>query len=111
VQATVRVAHEPVDLDGIALPDGARVALMLGAAHRDPTAYPDADRFDITRDRTGPDHLAFSSGIHYCLGAPFARLEDEIALRALATCLTRPVPPHRRRDGGATPCPASRRSR
>jgi cytochrome P450 len=98
VQATLRVVHEPVDLAGIALPDGARAALMLGAAHRDPTAYPDADRSNITRDRTDPDHLAFSSGIHHCLGASFARLEDEIALRAPATCLTRPV----RRTAGAT---------
>lgn len=59
------------------------LALMLAAANRDPAAYSQPDRFDP--DRSGePEHLAFSSGIHYCLGAPLARLEGAIAFRALA---------------------------
>ena len=57
--------------------------MMLAAASRDPDAYTRPDRFDP--DRSGePEHLAFSSGIHYCLGAPLARLEGAIAFRALA---------------------------
>lgn len=83
VQATVRVPHEPVELAGRTLRPDTRVMLMLAAANRDPSAYPNPDRFDITRDG-GPEHLAFSSGIHYCLGAPLARLEGEVALQTLA---------------------------
>ncbi len=83
VQATMRVPHEPVELAGRTLPAGTQVMLMLAAANRDPSAYPDPDRFDIAR-AAGPEHLAFSSGIHYCLGAPLARLEGEVALQALA---------------------------
>ncbi len=83
VQATVRVPHEPVELAGQTLRAGTQVMLMLAAANRDPSAYPDPDRFDITR-AAGPEHLAFSSGIHYCLGAPLARLEGEVALQTLA---------------------------
>jgi cytochrome P450 len=57
--------------------------LMLAAANRDPAGYAQPDRFDP--DRSGePEHLAFSSGIHYCLGAPLARLEGAIAFRTLA---------------------------
>lgn len=83
VQVTGRVPHEPVELAGRTLRPGTPVMLMLAAANRDPCAYPDPDRFDITRDG-GPEHLAFSSGIHYCLGAPLARLEGEVALQTLA---------------------------
>ena len=102
VQATVRVPHEPVVLAGTTVEPGTRVLLLLGAAHRDPAAYPDPHRFDIQR-AGGPDHLAFSSGIHYCLGAPLARLEGEIALVALAERLPqlRVTGPLRRRPGNA----------
>ncbi|MGH3901066.1 MAG: cytochrome P450 [Pseudonocardiaceae bacterium] len=82
VQATVRVTHEPVELAGRTLRPDNQVILMLAAANRDHCAYPNPDRFDITRDG-GPEHLAFSSGIHYCLGAPLARLEGEVALQTL----------------------------
>lgn len=83
VQATLRVPHEPVELAGRTVRPDSRVMLMLAAANRDPAAYPNPDQFDITRDGA-PEHLAFSSGIHYCLGAPLARLEGEVALQALA---------------------------
>ena len=83
VQRTARVALEPVELSGITVRTGQWVMTYLGAANRDPRAWADPDRFDIEREQTA-DHLAFSSGIHYCVGAPLARLEAVIALRALA---------------------------
>ena len=83
VQLTVRFAREDVELDGHHLPRAAVVAVLLAAANRDPTAYAEPTRFRL--DRHGePEHLAFSSGIHYCLGAPLARLEGARALRVLA---------------------------
>ncbi len=82
VQMTVRFAREDAELDGHRLPKATVVAVLLAAANRDPAAYADPDRFRL--DRQGePEHLAFSSGIHYCLGAPLARLEGARALRAL----------------------------
>ncbi|WP_082373228.1 cytochrome P450 [Nocardia sp. NRRL S-836] len=83
VHLTTRLAHEPVSLLGrdIGVDDG--VCLLLAAANRDPEVYPEPERFDLMRVRK-PEHLAFSSGIHYCLGATLARLEGEVALRAVA---------------------------
>jgi cytochrome P450 len=83
VQITVRMAREDLELDGVQLAQGTVLVLMLAAANRDPAAYVQPDRFNP--DRSGePEHLAFSSGIHYCLGAPLARLEGAIAFRMLA---------------------------
>jgi cytochrome P450 len=83
VQRTGRVAHVDVDLDGTQVGRGEYVVTLIGAANRDPAVYDDPARFDITR--TLPvEHLAFSSGIHYCLGQPLARLEATTALAALA---------------------------
>jgi cytochrome P450 len=59
------------------------VITLIGAANRDPDAFDDPGTFDIHRTQTA-DHLAFSSGIHYCIGQPLARLEAAIALRKLA---------------------------
>jgi cytochrome P450 len=59
------------------------VITLIGAANRDPQVYPEPDTFDIMREHAA-GHLAFSSGIHYCLGQPLARLEAAIALRSLA---------------------------
>ncbi|MBI3795403.1 MAG: cytochrome P450 [Deltaproteobacteria bacterium] len=75
-----QTAHE-VELAGGKLPAGATVFLLLGAANRDERKFPEADRFDVTRNPQ--DHVAFGYGIHYCLGAPLARLEGRIALEAL----------------------------
>jgi cytochrome P450 len=83
VQFTVRFAREDVELDGHRLPRGTVLAVLLAAANRDPAAYADPGKLRL--DRQGePEHLTFSSGIHYCLGAPLARLEGARALRALA---------------------------
>jgi len=83
VQRTARVALQDVELEGRTLPKGALVATLIGAAGRDPEAYERPAVFDLAR-QGGPDHLAFSSGIHYCIGQPLARLEARIALQMLA---------------------------
>ena len=83
VQRTARCAQQDVELDGITVRKGEFVVTLLGAANRDPEAFPDPDTFDIHRVQTA-DHLAFSSGIHYCVGAPLARMEAITALRRLA---------------------------
>ncbi|MFF6779784.1 cytochrome P450 [Streptomyces sp. NPDC012510] len=77
--ATFRFAAEPLEIGGTAIPAGDSVMIGLAAADRDGTRFPAADRFDIHRETRG--HLAFGHGIHYCLGAPLARLEAGVALR------------------------------
>ncbi|MEU4420507.1 cytochrome P450 [Actinoplanes sp. NPDC024001] len=83
VQRTARCAVEEVELAGRTVRRGQFVVTLLAAANRDPEVYSHPDRFDIHRTPEA-DHLAFSSGIHYCVGAPLARLEAVIALRMLA---------------------------
>jgi hypothetical protein len=83
VQRTERIALEPLELEGKTVRRDQFVITLIGAANRDPEAYDHPDTFDIRRDGAA-DHLAFSSGIHYCLGQPLARLEATIALRMLA---------------------------
>jgi cytochrome P450 len=83
VQLTARFAHEDLEVDGARLRRDSGVLVLLAAANRDPAAHADPDRFDLRREQTTP-HLAFSGGVHYCLGAPLARLEGEVALRVLA---------------------------
>jgi cytochrome P450 len=83
VQGTSRVAFEDVELEGRTVRKDQWVVTLIGAANRDPDVYSDPSRFDITRARS-VEHLAFSSGIHYCLGQPLARLEATIALQTLA---------------------------
>jgi cytochrome P450 len=82
VQATVRIAGEDTELAGKRVDAGRFVSLMLGGANRDPDVFPDPNRFDVTRENAR-DHLAFSAGIHFCLGASLARLEGAVALRKL----------------------------
>ncbi|RZU48385.1 hypothetical protein EV385_0099 [Krasilnikovia cinnamomea] len=93
VQRTARCAQQDVELEGRTVAKGKFVVTLLGAANRDPEVWREPDRFDIHREQTA-DHLAFSSGIHYCVGAPLARLEATIALRRLAERL-----PGLRRNG------------
>ena len=73
------------DIDGVACPAGQPRLLFLAAANRDPSTFPDPDRFDISRDPN--PHLSFAAGAHFCLGAPLARLHGEVALSALVTRL------------------------
>ncbi len=82
VQITGRTVRVDTELAGVPMPPGSRVTLLLGAANRDPDVFAEPGRFDVTR-RNARDHLAFSAGIHYCIGAGLARLEAAAALRAL----------------------------
>ncbi|RSS59636.1 cytochrome P450 [Streptomyces sp. WAC01280] len=79
--STFRFTREPITLGGTEIPARASVLVGIGALDRDPARFPEPDRFDIRRDTRG--HLAFGHGLHYCLGAPLARLEGRIALRTL----------------------------
>ena len=89
-------------VDGTPVPRGTAVLAAYAAAGRDPREYgPDAERFDITRADTR--HLAFGHGAHYCLGAPLARLEAVIALRALTP--PTPASPWRCPDDSCEPLP------
>ncbi|MFE4825933.1 cytochrome P450 [Streptomyces sp. NPDC056672] len=82
--AAYRYTAEPMTLAGTPIPKGERVVISLAAAHRDPARFTDPDRFDIRRDpAANRAQLAFSHGIHHCLGAPLARLEAAVALPAL----------------------------
>ncbi|MER8012534.1 cytochrome P450 [Streptomyces sp. NPDC094149] len=79
--ATFRFAAETLEIGGTKIMRGDAVMIGLSAADRDASRYPAPDRFDLHRDARG--HLAFGHGIHYCLGAPLARLEARTAIRTL----------------------------
>ena len=93
-----RVVQEELELGGVVLPVDSQLAILAGAANRDPAVYPDPERFDVFRPRSR-ELLSFSLGIHFCLGAALARLEGEVALAAVATRLpdVRRIGPIRRR--------------
>lgn len=78
IQITARFVLEDFDYQGHQFKKGAQVGLMLGAANRDPAQFYDPEKFIIHREKNA--HIAFGNGIHYCLGAPLARLEGEIAI-------------------------------
>jgi cytochrome P450 len=111
VQLTSRVARGELAVGDVTAPDGAVILLLLAAAGRDPEVFADPDRFDVRRGRGEPgasgagaghgasgagagrragDHLAFGAGPHFCLGAPLARLEATVAIRAFAARVAQP---------------------
>ncbi|WP_408890175.1 cytochrome P450 [Myxococcus faecalis] len=97
VHAMFRTALEPVELGGVPIPKGAHIRIVYASANRDEARFHEPERFDVRR----PDvkkHLAFGQGLHFCIGAPLARLEARLALEALLRSL-----PGLRRVPGQTP--------
>lgn len=90
VQVASRIARDDLVLDGVEVHKGQQALVVLGAANRDPACYPDPDSLDLTR--TGPPHLAFGNGPHYCVGAGLARLEAQETFNRLAQSSLRPNP-------------------
>ena len=81
VQRTARVTNSEVELRGKTIPRHALVVAAIGAANRDPERFAEPDRLDLAR--RDKDHIAFGFGIHFCLGAPLARIEAQVALGTL----------------------------
>jgi pimeloyl-[acyl-carrier protein] synthase len=81
VQRTARIPSEDVTIGGHTIAKGEMVMPFIGAADRDPAQFPDPDRLDI--GRSDNRHIAFGWGIHFCLGAPLARIEGQIAINTL----------------------------
>ena len=76
-----RYAREDVTIRGVTIPQGEMTLGVIGSANRDETAFENPDRLDLTRENN--KHLGFGYGIHFCLGAPLARLEAQIAINTL----------------------------
>jgi cytochrome P450 len=98
VQRTARMAHHTVEIAGEHVRAGEVIIALLGGGNRDPAVFTDPQRFDVARADAGK-HLAFSAGTHYCIGASLAKMEGEVALRALFDRfpdLTLTAAPHRR---------------
>jgi pimeloyl-[acyl-carrier protein] synthase len=81
VQRTARIPSEDITIAGSTIPKGDMVLPFIGAADRDPAQFPDPDRLDL--GRTDNRHIAFGWGIHFCIGAPLARVEGQIAISSL----------------------------
>jgi cytochrome P450 len=82
VLLTGRTCRQDTEVAGVPVPKGALVTTILAAANRDPAVFADPDRFDVRRENAR-EHISFSSGRHYCLGAALARMEGEVGLRTL----------------------------
>ena len=81
LRMTVRSVCQDVEFHGVSIPAGNSVALWLMAANRDPDVFDNPDQFDLTNKR--PRHLSFAAGPHFCLGAPLARMEADVAAHTL----------------------------
>jgi cytochrome P450 len=92
VQSVFRSAKEDVEIGGTSVEKGSGIFLMIGSANRDSAKFTNPDVFDVARQEN--DHLAFGEGIHYCLGAPLARLEATVAFGMMLERF-----PHLRLDG------------
>jgi hypothetical protein len=80
-QMVLRVTRQPVELHGTTIPAGERVLLIIGSGNRDGDVFEDPDRYDLERDTS--KSISFGNGRHFCMGAPLARLEAQIALTEL----------------------------
>jgi len=99
VHFRIRTTLTDIDIDDVTIPKGATVVLLFASGSRDPARFVEPDRFNP--DRTDNQHLGFGGGIHYCVGAPLARLETHIALNILVRRLVSPrlvtdPPPYRK---------------
>ena len=81
VQMTVRMPTATTSVGGTEIPAGSLAFILLAAANRDPAHFPNPENFDIARDPN--EHVSFGEGIHFCLGAPLARLEGAIAIESM----------------------------
>jgi cytochrome P450 len=81
LQLFERTAISTTTIEDVVVEQGQKIAALLGAANRDPAVFPDPDRFDVTR--ADNPHLGFGAGIHFCVGAPLARVELQTSLRTL----------------------------
>jgi cytochrome P450 len=81
LQMFERWVLEPFELHGVSVPAGAELGLLFGSANHDPAVFDRPDELDITRDPN--PHLSFGAGIHFCLGAPLARIELETSFATL----------------------------
>ncbi|MEV5729588.1 MULTISPECIES: cytochrome P450 [Streptomyces] len=97
LQLFERWVLDEIEIDGTTIPRGAELALLFGSANHDPAVFTAPGRLDLTRAEN--PHISFSAGIHYCIGAPLARLELAASMRALlerAPTLTLATEPHRK---------------
>ncbi|HEY4624540.1 MAG TPA: cytochrome P450, partial [Blastococcus sp.] len=97
LQLFERTATEDVEIGGVTVPAGRKIAALLGAANRDPAVFPDPDTLDV--GRTDNPHISFGAGVHFCIGAPLARVELQASFGALLERTSRlePAYPARRR--------------
>ncbi|MFI1510133.1 cytochrome P450 [Streptomyces sp. NPDC020597] len=81
LQLFERWVLDDIEIDGVTVPRGAEIAMLFGSANHDPAVFADPGRLDLTR--ADNPHISFSAGIHYCIGAPLARIELAASMRAL----------------------------